>query len=103
MTTGNGTGDPEALREAIRETRAQLGETVQALAARADVRTRLKESAVRKKDQLVRQAAEKTGVVRGQAGQGAAAVRRKPLPLVVLAAGAAAVAIVVLVVRGRRR
>lgn len=35
--------DVEALREEIRQTRAELGETVQALAAKADVKARAKE------------------------------------------------------------
>ena len=36
--TGNGTGDTEALREEIRRTRVELGETMEALAAKADVK-----------------------------------------------------------------
>jgi hypothetical protein len=42
---GNSGGKPdvEALREEIKQTRAELGETVQALAAKADVKARAKE------------------------------------------------------------
>jgi hypothetical protein len=42
-TPGGGTGDPEALQAQIARTRAELGETVEALAARADLRARAKE------------------------------------------------------------
>ena len=45
--TGNGTGDAEALREEIRRTRVELGETMELLVARADVKARLRESAGR--------------------------------------------------------
>ncbi len=46
MSDKNGSGgkpDVEALREDIKQTRAELGETVQALAAKADVKARAKE------------------------------------------------------------
>jgi hypothetical protein len=40
----NGKVDTEALRAEIRQTRAELGETVQALAAKADVKARVRQS-----------------------------------------------------------
>ena len=52
MTQPNGAGDPQALREEIRRTRAELGETVQALAAKADVKARLKDSAVQTRERV---------------------------------------------------
>jgi len=44
--------DPEQLREQIRQTRAELGETVEALAAKADVKAQLKEKVSASKEQL---------------------------------------------------
>lgn len=112
--TGNGTGDPEGLREEIRRTRIELGETVEALAAKADVKARLKDSAGQAKERVREQAALTVARVRGQAARQAGtarasaydtgeAVRRTPTPWVALAAGALATMIVVLIVRGRRR
>jgi hypothetical protein len=68
--------ETEALRAEIAQTRAELGETLQQLAERADVKSRVQQS--------VRRAG------------------RSPLPWVVLTAGVAA-AVVVLIVVGRRR
>lgn len=79
----NGKVDTEALRAEIRQTRADLGETVQALAAKADVKAR----------------------VRRSASQSVERARANPVPLAMVAAGAAAAltAIVLLMVtRGRR-
>lgn len=116
MTTGNGrgSGDTEALREEIRRTRVELGETVEALAAKADVKARLRSSADQAKERMREQAAHTVARVRGQATQTAqlargqaqekgAVVRRNPTPFVALAAGAVAAAIVLMIVRGRRR
>ena len=67
--TGNGTGDTEALREEIRRTRVELGETMEALAAKADVKARLKDSAEQAKERMREQAAQTVARVRGQAAQ----------------------------------
>ncbi|MGS2619585.1 DUF3618 domain-containing protein [Micromonospora sp. LZ34] len=113
--TGNGKGpDTEALREEIRRTRVELGETMEALAAKADVKARLKSSADQAKERMRGQAAQTMARVRGQAAQRAQVaraqaqqrgevVRRNPVPLVALAAGAVAAAVVLLIIRGRRR
>ncbi|TDC59638.1 DUF3618 domain-containing protein [Micromonospora sp. KC207] len=110
---GNGTGDTEALREEIRRTRVELGETMEALAAKANVKARLRSSAEQAKGRVREQAAQTVARVRGQAAQGAEAARnraasgaelaRGPLPWAAVAAGAVATMIVLLVVRGRRR
>jgi hypothetical protein len=100
MTSGNGRGDAEALRAEIARTRAELGETVQALAAKADVKARVKESAAQTRLRVRQQAAHTTAQLRGQARVQA---RRAPLPLAAVAAGAVAVVVAVLVLRGRRR
>ncbi|MFD0820688.1 DUF3618 domain-containing protein, partial [Micromonospora zhanjiangensis] len=84
----NGQGDPEALRQNIRRTRAELGETVQALAGKADVKARIKDSAAQASARVRSRAAEKTALVREQAGQTAELVRdagRGPVPWAALA------------------
>ncbi|PZF93036.1 DUF3618 domain-containing protein [Micromonospora deserti] len=109
--TGNGRGtDTEALREEIRRTRVELGETMEALAAKADVRARLKSSADQAKARMREQAAQTAARVRGQAAvargqvrQRGEAVRRNRAPFAALAAGAAVAVIVLVIVRGRRR
>ncbi|MEU1586763.1 DUF3618 domain-containing protein [Micromonospora sp. NPDC005710] len=123
--TGNGTGDAEALREEIRRTRVELGETMEALAAKADVKARLKESAEQAKERMREQAAQTVARVRGQAARGAGMaraqayekgefvraqaydkgelVRRNPVPWAAIAAGAVATVVVLMIVRGRRR
>ncbi|MFF4880511.1 MULTISPECIES: DUF3618 domain-containing protein [unclassified Micromonospora] len=123
--TGNGTGDTEALREEIRRTRVELGETMEALAAKADVKARLKESAEQARERLREQAAqtvarvrgqavrraedaraqahEKGELVRAQAHEKGELVRRNPVPWAAIAAGAVATVVVLMIVRGRRR
>lgn len=80
----NGHGDTETLREEIRRTRAELGDTVQALAAKADVKARMRASA-----EHTRQRAE-------------AAVRGNPVPWAAMAVGAAAAIILLMVIQRRR-
>ncbi|GAB3958318.1 DUF3618 domain-containing protein [Micromonospora vulcania] len=112
--TGNGTGDTEALREEIRRTRVELGETMEALAAKADVKARLKESAGQARERLRGQAAQTVAQLRGQAVRRATdaraqayekgeLVRRNPVPWAAIAAGAVATVVVLMIVRGRRR
>jgi ElaB/YqjD/DUF883 family membrane-anchored ribosome-binding protein len=84
MTEASGTEPKptiEELRAEIKQTRADLGETVQALAAKADVKARAMDQ--------VEQARER--------------VRRNGVPIVLVVAGVAAVVGVILIVRGRRR
>jgi len=102
MTGNNGSGNPEALRAEIQQTRTELGETVQALAAKADVKARLKGSAVHTRDR-VRQRAGQTGAsVRSSVHDAGSVALRHPVPWIVIAAGALALTVVVLVARGRR-
>jgi ElaB/YqjD/DUF883 family membrane-anchored ribosome-binding protein len=126
MTVSNGTADSEALRDGIKRTRAELGETVQALAAKADVKARLRDSAEQAKGRMRQQATQAKGRIRAQTTQTAgmlrmragrtagtvrsgmrdavAAARRDPAPWAVIAVGATAgAAIPVLMLRGRRR
>lgn len=50
--------DVQALRDEIRQTRAELGDTVQALAAKADVKARVKESAADARERVKESAVE---------------------------------------------
>jgi len=77
--------DVEALRAEIKQTRAELGETVQALAAKADVKARAKEQV-----EVARERALET-------------VRTNQVPIAIVVAGAMAVVGIILVLRGRRR
>ena len=75
----------EELRAEIKQTRADLGETVQALAAKADVKARAK---------------EQVEVARERALE---SVRTNQVPIAIVVAGAMAVVGIILVLRGRRR
>jgi cobalamin biosynthesis Mg chelatase CobN len=125
-----GKPDVEALRAEIAQTRAELGETVQALAAKADVKARAKEQVEQTKAKVKAQAAEATERVRGAAHLATGKVRQaatqatdkaresgalekaqvarqqvrtNPIPFAAVVAGLAAVVGVILIVRGRRR
>ncbi|MEU7908233.1 DUF3618 domain-containing protein [Actinoplanes sp. NPDC049118] len=88
--SAGGRPDVAALREDIRQTRADLGETVQALAAKADVKARAKEQVEQTKQRA-----------RAQVHDASEKVRRNPVPFAAaLVAGAALVGII-LIVRGR--
>ncbi|GIJ28037.1 hypothetical protein Vqi01_31990 [Micromonospora qiuiae] len=107
--TRNSSGDTEALREEIRRTRVELSETMEALAAKADVKKRLKSSADQARERMRDQAAQTLARVRAQAGlrheqaqAGGIGARRGPAPFVALAAGAMVAAVVLLIIRGRR-
>ena len=82
--------DPNAIRDEIAETRERMGETIDALGYKADVKSRAKEAAAANARTLRRRAAE--------AGRNPAVRRAVPPALAALAL----VAGVVLVVRGRR-
>ncbi|GAA4927720.1 DUF3618 domain-containing protein [Actinoplanes utahensis] len=121
--------DLTALRADIQQTRAELGETVQVLAARADVKARAREQVEETKQRareqveetkqrVLTRAATVTGRVReaalGATGhvretpprelalEAGSRVRANPFPLVLAFAGIAAVAGVILIMRGRR-
>lgn len=91
MAHSNGTGDTEMLRAEIRQARLDLGETVQALAAKADVKARVRRSAAHTADRA-----------RAQVNHAGARVRHDPVPWAVIAAGAAGAIILLLLIRGRR-
>ncbi|WP_262012342.1 DUF3618 domain-containing protein [Micromonospora sp. Mcm103] len=101
--TGNGTGDVAALREEIRRTRVELGETMELLAARADPKALVRHSAEAAKARMRGRAAQRARLVRAQAYEKGEAVGRNPLPWAAIAAGALVTAVVLVIVRGRRR
>ncbi|AVT38415.1 DUF3618 domain-containing protein [Plantactinospora sp. BB1] len=99
---------PEAIRADIARTRAELGDTVQHLAERADVKTRAKEKVAEVKDQAgqVRDLAAETAqvaVVRaGEVGRRAATrARQRPAPYVGVLFGLAAAVLTVVLLRRR--
>jgi hypothetical protein len=104
--------DPQALRAEIERTRAMLGETISALAAKTDVKARARsaagEAATGVRNQLQDAGRVVTGRYRGLETQARHAGRRiasAPVPRAALLAGAAALAglLVALVVHRRHR
>jgi cobalamin biosynthesis Mg chelatase CobN len=120
----------DQLRAEIKQTRSELGETVQALAAKADVKARAKDQVEQTKQRVKAQAAGAAGKVRGAAvaatgrvravgaqaadqinetdprGLAASAqarVRQSPVPVSLVFAGVVALVGVILIVRGGRR
>jgi len=69
--------DVDALRADIEQTRAELGETVQALAAKADVKARAREQVELTKAKAKAQVYDATEKVRGAAASAAAAASDK--------------------------
>jgi len=127
---GRGKPDVALLRAEIQQTRHDLGETVQALAAKADVKARAKDQVEQTKQRVKAQAsgaADKvrdaavaaTGRVRTVTAQAAEKVsdtdprelastaqervRQSPVPVSLVFAGVVALVGVILIVRGRRR
>ncbi|MFJ8862331.1 DUF3618 domain-containing protein [Streptomyces sp. NPDC102451] len=94
--TNIGTPDPSApeeLQEQVERTRDALGQTVEALAAEADVKTRAKEKAAAAGEQASEKAALAADQLRGKAEQATQLVRDKtPDPLLERAGRAASFA-----------
>jgi hypothetical protein len=101
----------DELRAQIKQTRAELGETAQALAAKADVKARAKDQVEQTKQKVRAQALEATDLVRAKVRSatdrvnqtGENEVRSGPVPLQLVVAGVVAIVGVILIVRGRRR
>ncbi|MFF4898065.1 DUF3618 domain-containing protein [Streptomyces sp. NPDC001068] len=80
---------PEELRMQVEQTRTELGETVQDLAAKTDVKARARqkgaevnEQAAEKGERLKKQAADKAGELKAKAGEAAhQAQERLPEPV----------------------
>jgi hypothetical protein len=101
VTASEQPGDAQQLREEIERTREHLGETVQQLVAKADVKGRAQAKATELAGQVTRQAKSAVAQGRGQAahagkqGAGAASKYRVPLSAAVAAGLLAAVAIII--------
>ena len=88
------TKDPEQIREEIEETRRELGDTVEALAAKADVKARMREkvvstkdSAAQKKDDLMGKARQTSpDSVAAGASQATQMAKENPLPVAAVGA-----------------
>jgi gas vesicle protein len=83
--------DPNEIREDIEETRARMGDKVDAIGYKADVPTRTKEYVAEKKDAViskVRGATPDTGEMKEGVKQAGGIVRENPIGLVVGAAAA---------------
>jgi uncharacterized protein DUF3618 len=101
------TTDPDVLREEIAQTREELGDTVEALAAKADVKGRARDRAEELKAQARARRAQAVQALRTQADHtkratGSAAQSARRQPAVPLGAAGAAVAIVVVFLLRRR-
>ena len=85
MTASGQPGDAQQLREEIERTREHLGETVEQLAAKADVKGRAQAKAAELAGQVTRQARSAVAQGREQAAQagkqGAGAARKYRVPL----------------------
>ena len=86
--------DPDQLREEIEETRQELGDTVEALVAKTDVKARVKdkvsstkESAAQKKDDLLGKARETSpDSVTSGASQATQKAKENPIPVAAVGA-----------------
>ena len=100
-SSSNGAGDREALRAGIRQTRAELGETLQVLAGRMDVKARLRDSVGHTGERVRGQVGQTAATVRHSVRDAGGAARRHALPWGGIAAAVAVAVVVVLVNRGR--
>jgi hypothetical protein len=111
MSDNNGTPrkpNIDEIRAEIKLTRAELGETVQALAAKADVKARAREQVEQTRQRVRVQAAEAADHWRARLRgatepRDASDVRAGGVPVSLLVAGVVAIAGIILIVRGRRR
>jgi Protein of unknown function (DUF3618) len=94
-------GDPAAIRADIERTRAELGDTVEALAAKTDVKARAQDAAHTAKVRMQDSVAETAHAVAGEAREVRRAIARRPVPAAAIAGLAAAVT-AVLVILGQR-
>jgi uncharacterized protein DUF3618 len=118
MSDATTPNDPQQLRAEIERKRAELGDTVQQLAAKTDVKARAKQAA----GDATNKVQQKLTGVKDQAAQAAGAVKdkaataryqladsdlpsplRRPLPLAAIAAAAVAAIVTVIVVVRRSR
>jgi polyhydroxyalkanoate synthesis regulator phasin len=78
--------DPSEIREEIEQTRGDMGETVEALGHKADVKTRVKESVADKRDQVkekITGATPDAGQVKQNAERAAGTAQENPIGLAI--------------------
>lgn len=95
------TEDAEALRAEIQVTRQELGETAEALAAKADVKGRAKDAVEDAKGRAKDAVADVKGRAVETATQAKDAVRKRPVPPLII--GVVAAAAIALVIYARKR
>ncbi|MFE6910785.1 DUF3618 domain-containing protein [Streptomyces erythrochromogenes] len=103
---GAGAATPDELRAQVERTRDELGQTIEALAGKADVKAQAKEKTAQVADLFHEKAAHTARLVKDAtpdpvldtAGRAATAARAHPKPLLV--AGCAALVVFLLVRRG---
>jgi hypothetical protein len=96
-------GDPAAIRADIERTRAELGDTVEALAAKTDVKARAQDAAHAAKERVQDGVAETAHAVADEARQVRQVIARRPGPAVAVAGLAAAVTALLVMLRQRSR
>jgi hypothetical protein len=105
------TGNPNLIRQDIERTRGDLGDTMDALAGKADVKARTREATDRAKTQArqrvttgARRMQHRSGELTHKATEGVQRVRQRPVPVATAAtaAGAAAAAGTIIFLRRRR-
>jgi hypothetical protein len=94
-------GDPAAIRADIERTRAELGDTVEALAAKTDVKARAQDAAHAAKVRVQDGVAETAHAVADEARQVRRVIARRPVPAAAVAGLAAAVTALLVILRQR--
>jgi vacuolar-type H+-ATPase subunit E/Vma4 len=84
--------DPQQLEAEIERTRERLGETVEALAAKADVKARAQQKAT-----------EMAGRLQSKANQAKQQITQRPVTVAVAAAAAGALVLTLVIISRRRR
>jgi ElaB/YqjD/DUF883 family membrane-anchored ribosome-binding protein len=75
--------DPGQIRQQVEETRAQMGDTVDALAYKADVKERAKDSLTEKKDRAVESIGQTTDQVKDGARRAGGVAQENPIGLAI--------------------
>ena len=103
--------EPDEIRSEIEQTREQLGETVEALAEKADVKGQAQAKVDETKERFARKAEDAKAKLgdaspdqaKDAATSAAASAKERPLPFAVAGAFAAGLVLGVLIARRRRR
>jgi ElaB/YqjD/DUF883 family membrane-anchored ribosome-binding protein len=91
--------DQQELEKEIEQTRERLGETVEALAAKVDVKARAQEKLGQLTVRLKGKAAEATGKAKWQVTQAGQQIRKRPVPAAATAGVAGALVLAFALIR----